>query len=392
MIPAAPRPNLRRPQSVAGADSWVFASDRVQASLTRVGGHLAPVQFQTARGVIQPYAIAPWAGEALPENLPAVLGPLRGDFFCAPFGGGPRPWRGERHPDHGETATRPWSLVGIETGADGTELVARMETQIRPGEVTKRIVLRSGETNVYSRHELRGFSGPMNLGHHAMLAFPEENGPGQILLSPWRRGQVAPRPFESPETGGYSALKVGARFRDLRRVPLAVGGVTDLTQYPARPGFEDLVMVSARAGQRVAWTTVTFAQAGWLWFSLKDPRTLASTVLWHSNGGRHYPPWNSRHRRVLGLEEVTSYFHLGLAESAAANPVAHSGIPTVLRLRPDRTQVVNTIMGVVALPRNFGRLQSVHCANDHLLFTSASGSTVRHEVDVDFLFGAGRRA
>ena len=374
-----------RLQTIAGAPSWTFASDCVEACLTRDGGHLAPVRFKTSRGVVQPFSIAPWGEESLSPDTAPLLKKLRGDFFCAPFGGNARPWRGEHHPVHGETASDRWELVANTATSTGSELVTRLRTKVRPGEVTKRLGLRHGETNLYCRHELNGFSGPLNPGHHAMLAFPEENGPGQILLSPSHHGRVCPLPFESPEAGGYSSLKTGASFHNLKRVPLATGGFTDLTEYPARPGFEDLVMVSSRAKPgELAWTTVTFAQAGWLWFAIKDPRTLASTVLWHSNGGRHYPPWNGRHRRVLGLEEVTSYFHFGLAESTSPNPLSKTGIPTVLRLRPDRVTTINYIMGVIALPRGFDRLQSLRLGTDHLIAKSASGASVRHAVDLAF--------
>ncbi len=378
----ASAPRLR---TIAGAPSWTFASDRVEASLTCHGGHLAPVRFRTARGVVQPFAIAPWSGEQLPPGTAPVLHQLRGDFFCAPFGGSVRQWRGERHPAHGETATKRWEFVAHNTTPSSVEFVARLRTKIRAGEVIKRISLRRGETNLYCRHELHDFTGPLSLGHHAMLAFPEKNGPGQIHLSPWHEGRVCPRPFETPEMGGYSALKTGARFHRLSRVPLADGGMADLSQYPARAGFDDLVMVSSRArASRLAWITVTFPKAGWLWFTIKDPRTLASTILWHSNGGRHYPPWNGRHRRVLGLEEVTSYFHFGLAESAAPNPLSKAGIPTVLRLRRDRVTTISTIMGVVALPRRFDRLKSLRLGGNHLVALAESGAVAHHPIDLSF--------
>jgi len=382
-----PTPASRIPRLLpfAGAPSWTFASDTVEASLTRDGGHLAPVRFRTSRGIIQPLAIAPWGGEKLPPGADRVLHDLRGDFFCAPFGGSPKTYRGEKHPAHGETATARWTHPSLVTTPVGVEFTTRLRTRVRSGEITKRIALRHGETNLYSTHELSGYSGPMNLGHHAMLAFPEENGPGQILLSSWREGRVSPRPFETPALGGYSSLRIGAPFRRLDRVPLATGGFADLSCYPAREGFEDIVMVSSRArpGQ-LAWTTVTFPQAGYLWFSIKDPRTLASTVLWHSNGGRHYAPWSGRHRRVLGLEEVTSYFHLGLAESAAPNPLSAAGIPTVLQLNAKRPTLIKNIMGVVALPTGFDRLKSIRLAHNHLIARSDSGLTVRHPVDLSF--------
>lgn len=374
-----------KPQVVFSQKSWRLASDSVEAFLTCAGGHLGPVTFQTARGPIQPYAIAPWHDEVLPVGSPDVLRPLRGDFFCAPFGGGRSAWRGEQHLIHGETAARPWQFVAHTQQEGRAELVAALKTTIRPGRVVKRLGLRAGETNIYVSHELHGLAGPMSFGHHAMLAFPNEACAGRISISPFRHGQVVPEAFESAAQGGYSALKIGARFSNLRRVPLANGGTTDLTRYPNREGYEDLVMVSAKTGPGPAWTAVSFPRQGYLWFALKNPRLLASTVIWHSNGGRHYAPWSSRHRRVLGLEDVTSYFHLGLAASAAPNSLSRRGIPTVLTLRADRPLVIPYIMGVVAIPKKFGTVSTVQFTEGGATFLDTAGRRVTTAVDSAFL-------
>lgn len=372
-------------RKIQGAPSWSFSCDRVEANLTRDGGHLAPLRFATARGVVEPMAVAPWGEERLSADTDPVLRHLRGDFFCAPFGGNAEPWRGRKVPAHGETATGRWAFTGLEPIEGGIEFSARMRTTLIPGMVTKRISLRRGETNVYCRHILEGFSADLCVGHHAMLSFSADRGPGHISLSPWREGRVCPTPLEAPEAGGYSALRTGAAFRSLARVPLAAGGLADLSTYPAREGYEDLVMVTSRGRGPLAWTAVCFPQARYLWFALKDPAVLASTVLWHSNGGRHFPPWNGRHRRVLGLEEVTSYFHYGQAQSAAPNPMSARGIPTVLHLPPGRPTTVNYIMGVVPLAAGFDRVRGIRPVTGGILITASSGSEVRHTVDTGFL-------
>lgn len=374
-------------RTIEGAPSWSFNSDRVRAHVTRDGGHLGPITFLTPKGPVRPMAVAPWAREVLPPGSDLVLRPLRGDFFCAPFGGNAAPWRGKQLPAHGEVATGRWTSARVTSTADGAQFSAKMRTRLIPGLVTKMISLRREETNVYVRHVLEGFSGPLCLGHHAMLSFPKDKGPGHISLSPWREGRVCPEPFEAPEKGGYFALRTGAPFRSLRRVPLLAGGAADLSVYPAREGFEDLVMVSSIAGQKLGWTAVCFPKAGYLWFALKDPRTLASTVLWHSNGGRHYPPWNGRHRQVLGLEEVTAYFHLGQVPSASSNPLSRKGVPTVLNLRPDHALAINYVMGVAALPRKFDHIASIRAADGGILLTAASGAQIHHRVTLGFIYG-----
>ena len=101
-------------RTVLGQPSWSFESSHVSANLTQVGGHLAPVVFRLGEKTVSPYSVAPWAEETLGPGLPPLLHALRGDFFCAPFGGNGTPWRGERHPPHGEPAGANWRLAGIE--------------------------------------------------------------------------------------------------------------------------------------------------------------------------------------------------------------------------------------------------------------------------------------
>jgi hypothetical protein len=87
----------------------------------------------------------------------------------------------------------------------------------------------------------------------------------------------------------------------------------------------------------------------------------------------------------MGLEEVTSYFHYGLAESTRRNPLSARGIPTALRLKPDRPLVVNTLMGVTAVPSGFDRVRAIVPGPGGIEIRSASGKTVKVPLELDFL-------
>jgi len=230
----------------------------------------------------------------------------------------------------------------------------------------------------------------MNLGHHAMLRFPEAPGSGLVSTSRIVYGQVFPEPLELPENRGYSWLKPGAEFKSLERVPTITGDVADLSRYPARRGFEDLVMLVSDAKAPFAWTAVAFPKERYVWFALKNPRILRATIFWLSNGGRHYPPWNGRHVNVLGLEEVTSYFHPGLAESARKNPVSAKGFPTCLTLNPRKPLVVPYIMGVAGTPAGFDRVASIRAAEGSrtIILESAGGNRTKAAVELEFLQAA----
>ena len=363
---------------------WKVANDRVRGFLTRTGGQLGPVFFRLGRREVQPFAVAPWRNERLP-GVPAMLRILRGDFFCAPFGGNEAPFRGERHPPHGETANRPWTFAGRSRAGGTVELRATMKDRVRPGRVDKRIVLRSGHAAVYCEHILSGFSGPMCFGTHPMLRFPDRPGAGLVSVSGFTLGHVAPEPWEAPERKGYHALKLGAKFSSLQRVPARDGGVTDLSRFPARRGFEDLVMLVGDPRPKFAWSAVSFPGEGYVFFSLKDPRVLRHTILWLSNGGRHYPPWNGRHVNVLGLEEVTSFFHYGLAESAGRNFLNRAGIPTAAALDPKRPTRIAHILALAAIPRGFDEVADISAGAGGVVLTSKSGARVSAPLDPDFI-------
>jgi hypothetical protein len=377
---------------IHGQPSWRLASTQVEAFVTELGGHLGPVTFDREDRKLQPYSVAPWVEERIDPAEPTIIKLLRGDFFCLPFGGNATPYGKEKHPVHGETANACWQFRSLETQAGRSCLHLSLQTKVRPGRVDKRIWLVDGQNTIYSQHVVSGMSGPMNLGHHAMLKFPDAPGSGLLSTSRFVYGQVFPHAFELPENGGYSWLKQGAEFTSLETVPALNGETADLTRYPARRGFEDLVMMVSDAELPFAWTAVAFPKERYVWFALKDPRMLRETIFWLSNGGRHYPPWSSRHVNVMGLEEVTSNFHLGLAESARKNPISRKGFPTCLTLNPRKPLVVPYIMGVATIPAGFDRVASIQAArgNQAILLQSASGKQASAAVDLNFLqAGAG---
>jgi len=362
-----------------GQPAWTLACGGTRLAVTVRGGHLAPVTFRVGSRKIEPLAIAPWWNEAI--AAPPILQVLRGDFFCLPFGGNARPFRGRRLDVHGETANRPWEFVRAVHGREAALIQLQLPTRTPRGLVEKIVEIRRGHSAVYQRHILSGMTGRINPGHHAMLQF---RSPGLVSTSPIRFGQVYPGNFESPAASGYQSLKPGAEFDALDSVPALDGTMADLSRYPAREGFEDLVMVSSMPAD-FAWTAVVFPSERWLWIAFKDPATLASTVLWHSNGGRHYAPWNGRHRGVLGLEEVTSHFHDGMVESVRANALTQRGIPTSLPLSPKRPTAINMVMAVAAIPTGFDHVATVERGKGEVIAISRSGRRARIPLDLDFL-------
>jgi hypothetical protein len=377
---------------VCGQPSWRLASNEVEVFVTQKGGHVGPVVFERNGRKIRPYAVAPWAEESSDVPLPPVIEVLRGDFFCLPFGGNAKPFHGEKHPAHGETANARWHFESLQHRQDRMCLHLSLRTKIRPGRVDKKIFLIQGQNILYCQHLISGMRGPMSLGHHATLKFPDEPGSGLVSTSHFQHGQVFPEPLELAEQGGYYSLQPGAMFDSLEDVPMLNGDKADLSRYPARRGFEDLVMLVSDDHLPFAWTAVAFPRQRFVWFALKDPTVLRQTIFWMSNGGRHYPPWSGRHINVMGLEEVTSYFHPGLAESARQNPISAMGHPTCLRLDPRKPLRVPYIAGVARIPAGFDRVTSIERApgGGGIVLCSASGKQAKAPADLDFLRQQGR--
>lgn len=379
-------------ETVYGQPSWRIASDKVEAWLTPTGGHLGPVIFDLNGRKIQPFNIAPWHDEQLDDDLPPILKVLRGDFFCMPFGANETEFDGEQYPPHGETANGQWSLVGGRTSSEettrATDLVVEMDLSVRRARIEKTISLRNDETVVYQSHRISGLEGPMTYGHHAMLRFPQKDGSGLISTSPFVYAATAPHPVELPENRGYSMLAPNRRFERLDHVPTITGEETDVTRYPARKGFEDLVMLVSDAECEFAWSAVSFPDEGYLWFALKNPNSLRNTVLWLSNRGRYYAPWSGRHECVLGVEEVTTYFHYGLSESVAPNPVSDLGYSTSEKFDRSETYEIRYLFGIAATPLGFGRVDSIESSGDHaVVIKDESDAAV--EVTVDWRFVGG---
>ncbi len=135
-----------------------------------------------------------------------------------------------------------------------------------------------------------------------------------------------------------------------------------------------------------AWTAAAFPKEGYVWFSLKDPRVLQSTVFWISNGGRHYTPWNGRHVNVMGLEDVTSYFFLGISPAEKPNPISREGFKTFTKFDPKKPTSINYIMAVAAIPHDFERVKKIIPDTHGVTLVSPAGHRIPVKLDLTFLY------
>ena len=383
-------------QVIHSQPSFVLANEQISVAITKRGGHMAPVIFKNEDGQqISPYYISPWQDEE-PANLPAeVLVPLRGDFFCMPFGGNAIEYKGEKHPPHGETATAVWSFVDEESSRpDSSQITLALDTHIRKGRVTKEIFLRERHPVVYQRHTVEGFVGPTSVGHHAILAMPDEKKVFAISTSPFSLGMTNPGVFSDPYHGEYQLLAVGKTFSDIKEIPTLFKDpdVVDCSRLPIQRGFSDLFAVVADTDAldgRPAWTTAVNTKEHWVWFSLRDPRTLPMTAFWLENHGRHSFPWSGRNQ-CLGVEDICGYFADGLAASANENTLSEKGIATSIACSDATPTDIRNIQGAVSVPATFDRVKEISFGENEITLLSESGQVVTVPLNYNFVLGEGR--
>ena len=379
-----------RLETIHSQPSYVIATKQVELAVTQVGGHMAPVTFfrDTAKPVA-PYHISPWQDEP-PTEMPApVLKSLRGDFFCIPFGGNPDEVAGEKHPPHGEVAGSSWTFESQKKTGDVTTLTLNFDTKVRKGHVTKELSLVDGQNVVYSKNLIEGFAGKVPLGHHATLAMPDTEGSVRIATSAIKFGMTCPGVFSDPTKREYQSLLPGQKWSDLTKVPMAWKDApdADLTSLPGKQGFADLIQIINEPWEKTrgpAWITATISERGYLWFALKDPAVLHSTVFWLENRGRHGHPWNGRNN-CLGLEDVTAHFADGLAASTKENVLTREGVETALTLSADKPTPVNYIQGAVQIPTGFENVKTLEFAPGEVTFISTTGQRVTAPVRHEFL-------
>jgi len=356
--------------------TFALKSDRVSLGVTETGGHLSDVTFVVADGRrIAPMHTAPWSDETLPPDIPPILRILRGDFFCAPFGASDV-IPGD-NPTHGASANGIWRLK--QSGESSLDAV--LDTEIMGATLTKHIELRPGQAVVCQRHTFTGGEGRLPVGHHAMLRADKTL---RLGFAPWTWAGTPPDAVETPPAG-RSILAYPQEIADPARTVLANGGTIDLTTYPAADGHEDIWMLVSDAARPFSWTAATCAEAGWVWFALKDPRILPETTLWLSNGGRSYRPFSGRHWRVIGLEEVCGYFHLGHAASIDDNPLAARGIKTAITLEPTGSVDIPYVLGLAAVESDFGPVATVREDDGGIVLGDARGHEVFVPCDVSFV-------
>ena len=281
---------------------------------------------------------APWVGTgmAVPDGATPHQARLEGDFFCAPFSDASM----DHAPLHGWPANGFWL---VDQPPNPGHLRCTLDRAVMGASVTKELTLTDNHPFLYQRHIFTGGTGEISTANHAMIALP--NG-GLLQFSPKRWFET---PADAPEfdpSRGRSALRYPARSADPRRFPATDGTTIDLTRYPYGPAHEDFVIGLESPDSQLGWTAVTRPVERDLYLSLRNPKRLPMTMLWHSNGGRDYAPWLGRHTGCLGVEEGIAPPLLNIT----ADLLTSAGQQYALVLTPDGQAETRHITGCIHWP------------------------------------------
>jgi hypothetical protein len=246
----------------------------------------------------------------------------------------------------------------------------RLEQSVSGAELVKEITLVAGQPIVYQRHVFRGGAGHIPIAHHAMIRVP---GGARLSFSPKAFGKT---PNGAPETDparGNSIFAYPQTFTSLRAVKLRDGRTVDASRYPFDDGHEDISVQAEAPGAKLGWSAAVAIGDGFVFFAVKDATRLPETILWMSNGGRSYSPWNSRHRAVVGIEEAATAMH-ATGDLGGAGSTSSAGLATGLDLGGETA--IRYAFGAIAVPSGWSEIARVEAAEDLLTLHDIGGGSV----------------
>lgn len=317
----------------------------ISATLDLGLGQLHRLVVERDGRLINPWARVPWAdGPDNPERftpeMPTHLRRMSGDFFCAPFVLDDV----EGAPPHGWTANGSWSLKDDRPIANGRKATFELTRKVAGATVQKVWTLLDDHPFLYQAHCFIGGTGALPMAHHAMI---DLRSGGLIGFSPKQWAETPATAIEDGSCGGRSILQYPARTSDLTAFP-SQNGPVDLTRYPFADHHDDFAMLVDVPTGDFGWATALRPVQRDVAILIKPVAVLPQTMLWMSNGGRPYAPWNGEHVGVLGIEEACSYGANGRHASARDNELTRAGIATAIDLGAAPMVEVRTAMG--ALP------------------------------------------
>ncbi len=329
--------------------------DRGEATLQSLGGMLAPVRFDLADGrSVSPLHVAPWENEDMSDQ-PGILRRLRGDWPCVPFGAAPhrplpQPWSkdilkpGPRqvitdHYPHGFGSNHHWDLqASADNRLSGTirypddHPIEALERYVEGVAGRPEIIC---SLTVTPRHDCH-----LPIGLHPVFRLPESEDDAILDVGPHRTVWSHPLDEEKP----VSSVQPNRHFESLDTLWSREDRPLSLTRLPLAAASETLLLLTGVCGRVHLTNKAERYRMTLQW----DPEIFPSLMLWISNRGRAYRPWNGRHL-AIGIEPVRAAFDLGVRVSSRPNPLNSAGVETSYPFKAGTPLTTQYKIGVEAI-------------------------------------------
>jgi len=302
------------------------------------GAIISDAQLRLDGKNVRPFFQNPWRDD--PRAMDNLTRHLGGEWACVPFGTPhppadlPTDWRHDqtqaswhRHA-HGFGAHSKWTLTQQNANTALAEITYPVTGPIAA--LTRRVCLASEheirlDLLIHARHDAR-----IPVGLHPVFTLADAAPhAAQVIVEGGQTAWTFPRDVEPNE----SRLKPDQRTVSLSSLTAADGTKIDASRVPFEGQSEDLVLLTEPGGR----VSLSRPDLGHRIDVTWDDTDLPSCILWLSNRGRGYAPWD---RRVcaIGIEPVAAAFDLGVAASASAHtPLSRGGIKTAVALSKGET-------------------------------------------------------
>jgi len=312
-----------------------------------VGAIIADATLRIDGRFVRPFFQNPWRDDL--RDMDMLTRHLGGEWVCVPFGvpqapdGLPTDWRcaasgSDWHQyAHGFGAHSVWRLVR----QDKNTLLAEIAyPDAGPIAGLRRRICLAGENEIQLSLEIDARSDArIPVGLHPVISL-EDAAPGAALIGVAGEQTAWTFPLDVEPGRGY--LRPDQRGVPLSSLTATDGAQIDGTRVPYPGKSEDLVLLTSPGGL----VSLTRSDLGYRVDVEWDDKDFPNCLLWLSNRGRDYAPWDGRVCAV-GIEPVAAAFDLGVDHSiSTTTPLAQQGVTSSIDVRKGDTWTTSYCISV----------------------------------------------
>lgn len=288
----------------------------------------------TGEFVLDGKKISPFYSHPWPEDdKTGLIGFLKGDFFCAPFGirpsntiqgYEPAELSSEKEYAHGYSSNGKWEQA--ERSDDKATITLKYKESVID-KVDRKVSFLEDRIGISFKNSVFvNENTNLPIGAHPIFRLPERTGAAKLVLPKYDK--VYTYPIKTDET---SMLKTNQAVNDISKMPMANGKFIDMTHLPLESATEEVIMLAGVEDGRVCLENHDEGYRAVLEF---EADKIPNFLLWVSNRGRQFEPWNGRNL-CLGIEPVASAFDFGTDISRSNNALSKQGVKTCVHIEKD---------------------------------------------------------